>query len=140
MISKDIYESLGDKAYAGLGKDPRNYKQPIKTLWLNKWPLRGSYTDSQLEAFGFKKFDGGWKVPQSKFDEFFRTMWLIKKKIPVDYYDFGSSINTDDKVVSKQSTKKLVPKDDEKTTTYIPTSKPPGAHRDKKTQITIRVP
>ena len=71
MLSKDIYESLGDKAYSDLKK--KDFKQKMKTLWLNKWPLRGSYTDSQLEAFGFKKFDGGWKVPQSKFDELIKS-------------------------------------------------------------------
>ena len=70
MISKDIYESLGDKAYSELQKKSKDHKSKIKTIWDNKpWPLKGSYTNQQLKDMGFVKFDGGWKVPQSKFDE-----------------------------------------------------------------------
>ena len=87
MISKDIYESLGDKAYSELQKKSKDHKPKMKTIWDNKpWPLRGSYTNQQLKDMGFVKFDGGWKVPQSKFDELsemiLRPLPTGKAKIP----------------------------------------------------------
>ena len=87
MISKDIYESLGDKAYSELQKKSKDYKPKMKTIWDNKpWPLKGSYSNQQLLDLGFVKFDGGWKVPQSKFDELsemtLRVLKTGKNKIP----------------------------------------------------------
>ena len=87
MLSKDIYESLGDKAYSELQKKSKDHKPKMKTIWDNKpWPLRGSYTNQQLKDMGFVKFDGGWKVPQSKFDELsemiLRPLPTGKAKIP----------------------------------------------------------
>ena len=87
MLSKDIYESLGDKAYSELQKKSKDHKQKMKTIWDNKpWPLRGSYSNQQLLDLGFVKFDGGWKVSQSKFDELsemtLRPLPTGKAKIP----------------------------------------------------------
>ena len=87
MISKDIYESLGDKAYSELQKKSKDHKPKMKTIWDNKpWPLRGSYSNQQLLDLGFVKFHGGWKVPQSKFDELsemtLRVLKTGKNKIP----------------------------------------------------------
>ena len=87
MISKDIYESLGDKAYSELQKKSKDHKPKMKTIWDNKpWPLKGSYSNQQLLDLGFVKFDGGWKVPQSKFDELsemtLRVLKTGKNKIP----------------------------------------------------------
>ena len=87
MRSKDVYESLGDKAYYANQKAKRSYKPKMKTIWDNQpWPLRGSYSNQQLLDLGFVKFDGGWKVPQSKFDELsemtLRVLKTGKNKIP----------------------------------------------------------
>ena len=87
MRSKDVYESLGDKAYYTNQKAKRSYKPKMKTIWDNQpWPLRGSYSNQQLLDLGFVKFDGGWKVPQSKFDELsemtLRVLKTGKNKIP----------------------------------------------------------
>ena len=87
MISKDIYESLGDKAYSELQKKSKDHKPKMKTIWDNRpWPLRGSYSNQQLLDLGFKRFEGGWKVPQSKFDELsemaLRVLKTGKNKIP----------------------------------------------------------
>jgi hypothetical protein len=87
MISKDIYESLGDKAYYANQKAKRSHKPKMKTIWDNQpWPLRGSYSNQKLIDLGFKRFNGGWKVPQSKFDELsemaLRVLKTGKNKIP----------------------------------------------------------
>ena len=87
MRSKDVYESLGDKAYYANQKAKRSYKPKMKTIWDNQpWPLKGSYSNQKLLDLGFKRFDGGWKVPQSKFDELsemtLRVLKTGKNKIP----------------------------------------------------------
>lgn len=87
MLSKDIYESLGDKAYYTNLKAKRSYKPKIKTIWDSRpWPLKGSYTNQQLLDLGFERFDGGWKVPQDKYDELSemtsRVLKTGKNKIP----------------------------------------------------------
>ena len=70
MRSKDVYESLGDKAYYTNQKAKRSYKPKMKTIWDNQpWPLKGSYSNQKLIDLGFKRFNGGWKVPQDKYDE-----------------------------------------------------------------------
>ena len=127
MISKDIYESLGDKAYSELQKKSKDHKSKIKTIWDNKpWPLKGSYTNQQLKDMGFVKFDGGWKVPQSKFDELsemtLRPLPTGKAKIPkvgekkiteIDVYDKHKQVDgepeeyTDSDEVEKQVMKSM---------------------------------
>ena len=127
MISKDIYESLGDKAYSELQKKSKDHKPKMKTIWDNKpWPLKGSYTNQQLKDMGFVKFDGGWKVPQSKFDELsemtLRPLPTGKAKIPkvgekkiteIDVYDKHKQVDgepeeyTDSDEVEKQVMKSM---------------------------------
>jgi len=87
MRSKDVYESLGDKAYYANQKAKRSYKPKMKTIWDNQpWPLKGSYSNQQLLDLGFKRFNGGWKVPQDKYDELsemtLRVLKTGKNKIP----------------------------------------------------------
>ena len=127
MISKDIYESLGDKAYSELQKKSKDHKPKMKTIWDNKpWPLRGSYSNQQLLDLGFVKFDGGWKVPQSKFDELsemtLRPLPTGKAEIPkvgekkiteIDVYDRHKQVDgepeeyTDSNEVEKQVMKSM---------------------------------
>ena len=127
MISKDIYESLGDKAYSELQKKSKDHKSKIKTIWDNKpWPLRGSYSNQQLLDLGFKRFEGGWKVPQSKFDELsemtLRPLPTGKAEIPkvgekkiteIDVYDKHKQVDgepeeyTDSDEVEKQVMKSM---------------------------------
>ena len=127
MISKDIYESLGDKAYSELQKKSKDHKSKIKTIWDNKpWPLRGSYSNQQLLDLGFKRFEGGWKVPQSKFDELsemtLRPLPTGKAEIPkvgekkiteIDVYDKHKQVDgepeeyTDSNEVEKQVMKSM---------------------------------
>ena len=127
MISKDIYESLGDKAYSELQKKSKDHKSKIKTIWDNKpWPLRGSYSNQQLLDLGFKRFEGGWKVPQSKFDELsemtLRPLPTGKAEIPkvgekkiteIDVYDRHKQVDgepeeyTDSNEVEKQVMKSM---------------------------------
>ena len=87
MRSKDVYESLGDKAYYANQKAKRSYKPKMKTIWDNQpWPLKGSYSNQKLLDLGFKRFDGGWKVSQDKYDELSemtsRVLKTGKNKIP----------------------------------------------------------
>jgi hypothetical protein len=87
MRSKDVYESLGDKAYYANQKAKRSYKPKMKTIWDNQpWPLKGSYSNQKLIDLGFKRFNGGWKVPQDKYDELSemtsRVLKTGKNKIP----------------------------------------------------------
>ena len=127
MISKDIYESLGDKAYSELQKKSKDHKSKIKTIWDNRpWPLRGSYSNQQLLDLGFKRFEGGWKVPQSKFDELsemtLRPLPTGKAEIPkvgekkiteIDVYDRHKQVDgepeeyTDSNEVEKQVMKSM---------------------------------
>ena len=127
MLSKDIYESLGDKAYSELQKKSKDHKQKMKTIWDNKpWPLRGSYSNQQLLDLGFVKFDGGWKVSQSKFDELsemtLRPLPTGKAEIPkvgekkiteIDVYDRHKQVDgepeeyTDSNEVEKQVMKSM---------------------------------
>ena len=127
MISKDIYESLGDKAYSELQKKSKDHKPKMKTIWDNRpWPLRGSYSNQQLLDLGFKRFDGGWKVSQDKFDELsemaLRVLKTGKNKIPkvgekkiteIDVYDRHKQVDgepeeyTDSDEVEKQVMKSM---------------------------------
>ena len=127
MISKDIYESLGDKAYSELQKKSKDHKPKMKTIWDNRpWPLRGSYSNQQLLDLGFKRFEGGWKVPQSKFDELsemaLRVLKTGKAEIPnvgekkiteIDVYDRHKQVDgepeeyTDSDEVEKQVMKSM---------------------------------
>ena len=127
MISKDIYESLGDKAYSELQKKSKDHKPKMKTIWDNRpWPLRGSYSNQQLLDLGFKRFEGGWKVSQDKFDELsemaLRVLKTGKNKIPkvgekkiteIDVYDRHKQVDgepeeyTDSDEVEKQVMKSM---------------------------------
>ena len=127
MRSKDVYESLGDKAYYANQKAKRSYKPKMKTIWDNQpWPLKGSYSNQKLLDLGFKRFDGGWKVSQDKYDELSemtsRVLKTGKNKIPkvgkkkiteIDVYDRHKQVDgepeeyTDSNEVEKQVMKSM---------------------------------
>ena len=67
MMSKIIFESLGDKAYWELKKkkSTQNYGQLV---FLNNIRLTGSYSNEQLKAMGFFMKNGSWAIQKPKYD------------------------------------------------------------------------
>ena len=67
IMSKIIFESLGDKAYWELKKKKsnQNYGQLV---FLNNIRLTGSYSNEQLKAMGFFMKNGSWAIQKPKYD------------------------------------------------------------------------
>ena len=67
IMSKIIFEGLGDKAYYELQKKKSkpNYGQLV---FLNNIRLTGSYSNEQLKAMGFFMKNGSWAIQKPKYD------------------------------------------------------------------------
>lgn len=67
IISKVLFEGLGDKAYWELKKEKSkpNYG---KLKWLKNMRLSGSYSNAQLKELGFFMKNGEWAIQQFKYD------------------------------------------------------------------------
>ena len=67
IMSKIIFEGLGDKAYYDLQKKKSkpNYGQLV---FLNNIRLTGSYSNEQLKAMGFFMKNGSWAIQKPKYD------------------------------------------------------------------------
>ena len=68
IISKVLFEGLGDKAYWELKKEKSkpNYG---KLKWLKNMRLSGSYSNAQLKELGFFMNNGEWVIQQFKYDD-----------------------------------------------------------------------
>ena len=67
IMSKILFEGLGDKAYYELQKKKSkpNYGQLV---FLNNIRLTGSYSNEQLKAMGFFMKNGSWAIQKPKYD------------------------------------------------------------------------
>jgi hypothetical protein len=73
MLSKVLFESLGDKAYWELRKRQEKQNQNFSQLvWLDNVRLTGSYSNDKLKELGFFLKNGKWAIQKPKFDRLIR--------------------------------------------------------------------
>jgi len=71
MLSKVLFESLGDKAYWELRKKQQN-QNFSQLVWLDNVRLTGSYSNDKLKELGFFLKNGKWAIQKPKFDRLIR--------------------------------------------------------------------